>query len=190
MLATAASWSFAEPETAIRACWDEQTCDPAVNWDPAAGHCGVTSMALRELLGGVLLLSEVFDTDGEPDGLHNRNRLPTGLEIDLTRDQFRDGHSLGVPSVQQPVRHAGARMASRCDLFASRVRGRLGTGHGGHTSIADRPTRGWPARRRSCDGRHRCPADPVTGSCAGMGACQRSRAAAGAWPGNCSSCRL
>jgi hypothetical protein len=55
MLATAVSWSFAELETAIRACWDEQTCDPAVNWDPddpAAGHCGVTSMALRDLLGG------------------------------------------------------------------------------------------------------------------------------------------
>jgi hypothetical protein len=126
----AVPWSLTGLETALRSCWDKRTCDPAVDWDPdnpAGGHCGVTSMALCELLGGVLLLAEVSDKHGNPDGLHYWNRLPAGLEVDLTRDQFRDGESISVPSVHQPVRHASARLASRYDLFASRVRQLLGS---------------------------------------------------------------
>ncbi len=83
-------------------------------------------MAVTELLGGVLLWSEVFRRDGRPDGLHYWNRLPSGLELDLTRDQFRDGEYFGESSVQRPIRIATARMATRYDLFACRVRARLG----------------------------------------------------------------
>jgi hypothetical protein len=83
-------------------------------------------MAVTELLGGVLLWAEVYRRDGEHDGLHYWNRLPTGLEIDLTRDQFRWGEQLGKPSVQQAVRLPTARMATRYDLYASRVRSCLG----------------------------------------------------------------
>jgi hypothetical protein len=83
-------------------------------------------MAVAELLGGVLLWSEVFRRDGQPDGLHYWNRLPSGLEVDLTRDQFRDGEYFGQSSVQQPIRTATARMATRYDLFACRVRARVG----------------------------------------------------------------
>lgn len=122
-------WSLTELEAVFRQCWDDRTCDPAVTWDasnPAAGHCGVTSMAVAELLGGVLLWSEVFRCDGQRDGLHYWNRLPSGVEIDLTRDQFRDGEQFGPVSVQEPIRLPTARMATRYDLFASRVRTRLG----------------------------------------------------------------
>ncbi|MEV7043914.1 hypothetical protein [Amycolatopsis sp. NPDC051061] len=116
-------------EAVLRQCWDERTCDPAVSWDagnPAAGHCGVTSMAVAELLGGVLLWSEVFRRDGQRDGLHYWNRLPSGIELDLTRGQFRAGEQFGPASVQEPIRLPTARMATRYDLFASRVRARLG----------------------------------------------------------------
>ncbi|WP_425266400.1 YunG family protein [Amycolatopsis coloradensis] len=122
-------WSLTELEAVFRRCWDERTCDPVNVWDsanPAAGHCGVTSMAVAELLGGVLLWSEVFRRDGRPDGLHYWNRLPSGLEFDLARDQFRDGEHSGESSVHQPIRIATARMAARYDLFASRVRACLG----------------------------------------------------------------
>jgi hypothetical protein len=121
--------SFGELEAVLRRCWDERTCDPAVRWDasnPAAGHCGVTAMAVTELLGGVLLWAEVCRGDGQHDGLHYWNRLPTGLEIDLTRDQFRRGELLGQPSAQAPVRLPTARMATHYDLYASRVRSCLG----------------------------------------------------------------
>jgi hypothetical protein len=122
-------WSLAKLEAVFRQCWDERTCDPAVPWDagnPAAGHCGVTSMAVAELLGGVLLWSEVFRRDGQRDGLHYWNRLPSGIEVDLTRDQFRAGEQFGLASVQEPIRLPTARMATRYDLFAARVRARLG----------------------------------------------------------------
>lgn len=125
----AAVWSLAELEAVFRQCWDERTCDPAVPWNPAnpaAGHCGVTSVAVAELLGGVLLWSDVFRRDGQLDGLHYWNRLPSGLEVDLTGDQFRDGERFGPSSVQRPVRLATARMATRYDLFARRVRSRIG----------------------------------------------------------------
>jgi hypothetical protein len=123
------AWSLTELEATFRQCWDEHTCDPAVRWDasnPAAGHCGVTSMAVAELLGGVLLWSEVFRRDRQRDGLHYWNRLPSGIEVDLTRDQFRAGEQFGPASVQEPIRLPTARMATRYDLFASRVRARLG----------------------------------------------------------------
>jgi len=122
-------WSLTELEAVFRQCWDEDTCDPAVTWDagnPAAGHCGVTAMALAELLGGVLLWSEVFGRDGRRVGLHYWNRLPGGVEVDLTREQFRAGEWFGPASVQDPVRLPPARMATRYDLFAARMRARLG----------------------------------------------------------------
>ncbi|MGC7095319.1 YunG family protein [Amycolatopsis lurida] len=121
--------NLTELEAVLRQCWDERTCDPAVAWNPAnpaAGHCGVTAVAVTELLGGVLLWADVFRRDGRPDGLHYWNRLPSGLEIDLTRDQFRDGEYFGSSSVQQPIRVASARMATRYDLYARRVRVHLG----------------------------------------------------------------
>jgi hypothetical protein len=121
-------WSFGELEAALRGSWDERTCDPAVEWNPAnpaAGHCGVTSMALTELLGGVLLLATVTGAEGEDVGLHYWNRLDNGLEVDLTRDQFRNGELLSIPSEHLPERSPAARMATRYDLYASRVRRRL-----------------------------------------------------------------
>jgi hypothetical protein len=122
-------WSLTELEAVLRQCWDERTCDPSDTWDaanPAAGHCSVTAVAVTELLGGVLLCSEVFRRDGERAGLHYWNRLPSGLELDLTREQFRDGERFGPVSAHEPIRRPTARMATRYDLFASRVRTRLG----------------------------------------------------------------
>ncbi|UOZ05068.1 hypothetical protein [Amycolatopsis sp. WQ 127309] len=85
-----AVWSLTELEVVFRLCWDERTCDPSDTWDaanPAGGHCGVTAMAVAELLGG---------------------------------------EESGPVSEHEPIRCPTARMATRYDLFASRVRARLG----------------------------------------------------------------
>jgi hypothetical protein len=74
----------------------------------------------------VLQWADVTRRDGAPAGIHYWNRLDSGLEIDLTRDQFRNGEQLGGPSTQQPLRVATARMAARYDLYAARARDRLG----------------------------------------------------------------
>lgn len=83
-------------------------------------------MALTELLGGVLLWAEVTLRNGTPNGIHYWNRLDIGLEVDITRDQFRNGEKLGHPSIEEPRRLPTARMATRYDLYAARVRDRLG----------------------------------------------------------------
>jgi hypothetical protein len=59
--------------TVLGSCWDEHTCDPADDWDPAnpaIGHCGGTAMAVLELLGGELLEAEVWQANGERTGVH------------------------------------------------------------------------------------------------------------------------
>ena len=76
-------------EDVLPSCWDEHTCDPADEWDPqnpSAGHCGVTAMAILEMLGGELLEAEVWRANGERNGVHHWNRLMSGIGVDLTRE--------------------------------------------------------------------------------------------------------
>ena len=42
-----------------------------------------------------------FFRDGERVESHMWNRLPGGAEVDLTRDQFRNGEAIGEPSVRE-----------------------------------------------------------------------------------------
>lgn len=94
--------TWQEIETAIRAAWSLETCDPvdAGDWspaNPARGQCGSTALIVHDLLGGELLIAKVLRTDGSRQGVHYWNRLPDGTEIDLTREQFG-----GNEVVQQP----------------------------------------------------------------------------------------
>lgn len=49
-------------------------------------QCGVTAM-LNDLLGGELMRGEVM-VNGDHEDYHWWNRIPAGVEIDLTRKQF------------------------------------------------------------------------------------------------------
>jgi hypothetical protein len=87
--------------------WGADTCDPVdrPDWQPdnsARGQCGVTALVLNDLFGGDLVLGEVYVL-GERTGAHYWNRFGDGLEVDLTRDQFRpDEDVVGGRVVQRP----------------------------------------------------------------------------------------
>lgn len=91
------SWTLADLEAAIRAGWSAETCEPSditkIPWtpeNPAWGHCDITALVVQDLVGGDLMLGEVFH-DGRQEGYHWWNLLPGGIRIDLTREQFRRG---------------------------------------------------------------------------------------------------
>ncbi|WP_367136755.1 MULTISPECIES: YunG family protein [Streptomyces] len=80
-------------ERAVRSSWGADTCTPEYRprWtpgNPARDQCGVTALVLNDLLGGELVRGEVL-VGGARTDFHWWNRLGAGVEIDLTREQFR-----------------------------------------------------------------------------------------------------
>jgi len=117
--------TLGEVEDAIRASWGRDTSASPEAWsehNPALGQCDVTALLLRELLGGEILIAIVI-RDAERLEQHVWNRLPSGLTLDLTREQYRDGEELGDPRVEEPL--GLARGTERFELFAARVRAAL-----------------------------------------------------------------
>jgi hypothetical protein len=124
-----ALWSFADIERAVQTSWGADTCDPAdlAQWhpgNPARGQCGVTALVLHDLFGGDLMLAEVH-VAGTRVGHHYWNRFGAGIELDLTREQFRPVETVGVGRVV--VRPAGPpkRCGAQYDLLRTRVLARL-----------------------------------------------------------------
>jgi hypothetical protein len=91
-------------ERAIRASWSRETTfasDDHLDRAPARpsrGQCGPTALVVHDLLGGDLLVSDVA-VRGAVDGVHYWNRLPGGLCVDLTRDQFTPDEVVLPPRV-------------------------------------------------------------------------------------------
>jgi hypothetical protein len=88
-------------QEAIRCAWSVDTCDPSDTsvWsteNAALGQCAVTALVVHDLIGGQLLEAEVHFEDGNRQGFHYWNRLP-GIDLDLTREQFRNGEVIGEP---------------------------------------------------------------------------------------------
>ena len=59
----------------------------------------MTALVVQDLLGGDLLCAEVHWLDGRRQGVHYWNRLPAGVDVDLTREQFGAGELVGEPEV-------------------------------------------------------------------------------------------
>jgi hypothetical protein len=55
---------------------------------------------VHDIFGGDILAAEVY-RDGVQVEWHMWNRLPGGMELDLTRDQFKNGEVIGEPSTRQ-----------------------------------------------------------------------------------------
>jgi hypothetical protein len=91
-------------EGAIRGAWSAETAFASDQYlarapgAPSRGQCGPTALVVLDLLGGELLVSQVA-VGGVVDGVHYWNRLGGGLEIDLTRDQFRADEVVLPPEV-------------------------------------------------------------------------------------------
>jgi hypothetical protein len=113
-------------EAAIRASWSAETSDRPDSWtsdNPAYQQCDVTARVVRDYLGGEILVAGVV-LDGARVDRHAWNRLASGLVLDLTREQFRDGERLEEPAVDDVVRID--RNLERYELLAARVRANLG----------------------------------------------------------------
>lgn len=96
-------YTLAQIEDAIRVSWGRDTADKDDGWtpeNPSRGQCDVTSLVVQDIFGGELLAAGVF-RDGERVESHMWNRLPGGIELDLTRDQFTNGEVIGESSVRQ-----------------------------------------------------------------------------------------
>ncbi len=114
-------------ERAVRAAWCLWTSDPVdqPGWtdaNPASGQCASTALVVQDRLGGVLLMAEVHEADGSRQGVHYWNRLPDGRELDLTREQFRQGEVVGPARVvERPPDVTRGRLAGHYHLLAHRV---------------------------------------------------------------------
>jgi hypothetical protein len=118
--------TLSQLEAAIRASWSAETSDRPESWtpdNPAYQQCDVTARVVRDYLGGEILVAGVVLAGLRVDR-HAWNRLASGLVVDLTREQFRDGERLEAPTVNDVVRID--RNPERYELLASRVRAALG----------------------------------------------------------------
>jgi hypothetical protein len=124
--------TLTEIEAAIRASWSLDTAEEDDGWtpdNPSRGQCDVTCLVVHDIFGGDILAANVFQ-DGERVEAHMWNRLPGGLELDLTREQFRNGELVGEPSVRQrpeqfEPEHPRYHRYEAYLVLAQRVRGRL-----------------------------------------------------------------
>ena len=122
-------WTLSQLEDAIRASWDALTCDPAEegSWSPShpsRGQCVATAAVVHDLLGGELLIAQVY-VDGQHRGFHGWNRLAAGIEIDLTRDQFRADESVGEPQTIARPAEKPLRVQAQYEVLRDRVLARL-----------------------------------------------------------------
>ncbi len=121
--------TLADVGPAVRAAWCRETCDDAdvADWspaNPARGQCGATALTVHDLLGGDLLVAEVRYPDGSRQGRHWWNRLPGGVEVDLTREQFAPDEVVQEPSVVErppgPPRHCATQyLRLRASAYAA-----------------------------------------------------------------------
>jgi hypothetical protein len=126
---------LADIERAVRQSWSPDTCPPEsrARWNPdnpSWGQCGVTAMVLNDLLGGELIRGEVIEAGGGFHDYHWWNRLGTGVEIDLTREQFQQGEVIrdGVPVARTPA-HTWKRLRPEYELLRKQVYDRLHLSH-------------------------------------------------------------
>ncbi|MEU3540965.1 hypothetical protein [Streptomyces paromomycinus] len=117
---------------AIRSGWAADTCSaddhersPWTADNPAWGQCDITALVVHDFFGGELLVGEVY-LDGEQHNYHWWNRLPSGIEIDLTYEQFKRGQVVsGSRAVPRPVGRP-PRRGDEYELLRGRVWQALG----------------------------------------------------------------
>ncbi|WP_049573632.1 YunG family protein [Streptomyces sp. SBT349] len=127
-----APWTLTEIAAALRTGWAADTCSPddllRAPWtpeNPAWGHCDITALVVHDIFGGNLVVGEV-SLRGERAGFHWWNRLASGIDIDLTRDQFRMGQVVTGARVVRRPRGPSTRRWAEYELLRERVAASLG----------------------------------------------------------------
>lgn len=130
-MVTMATYLLSDIEQAIRDSWSAETCTPEYRdrWtpdNPARDQCGVTAMVLNDLLGGKLIRGEVH-VDGVRTDFHWWNRLGTGVDVDLTREQFGPEEVVvGGDVIVRPPVSEWRRLQEEYAILRDRVAERLG----------------------------------------------------------------
>jgi len=124
------AWSLLDLDRALRESWAADTCSPddQPEWhpeNPAWGHCDITALLVNDIFGGDLLVAEVH-VDGAQRGFHWWNRLSSGVDLDLTREQFQRGQTIGTPRVIERPPGPSPRRWSEYLLLRERVSTHLG----------------------------------------------------------------
>lgn len=126
-----ASFTLTVIEQALRGSWAADTCSPddvaRAAWEfsnPAWGHCDITALVVQDVFGGDLMLGEVY-LDGEQRGYHWWNRLPDGVEVDLTFEQFKLGETVTNGRIVRPSGPLRRRVGEY-ELLRRRVADRIG----------------------------------------------------------------
>ncbi|MDX6347334.1 MAG: hypothetical protein QOF84_2124 [Streptomyces sp.] len=101
-------WKLLELDNALRSSWAADTCSPdnQADWhprNPAWGHCDITALIVNDIFGGDLIVGEVH-LKGDQHGFHWWNRVPSGVELDLTHEQFQRGQTvIATRVVERPL---------------------------------------------------------------------------------------
>lgn len=127
-------FTLAQLEQAIRDAWSVDTAEEADGWtpeNPSRGQCDITALVVHDLVGGEVLGADVY-LDGTRIEGHMWNRLASGLDVDLTRDQFKRGEIIGeprvgkrTPAIADPA-HPRYHRYEAYLVLSDRVRARLG----------------------------------------------------------------
>lgn len=99
--------TLSEIEDAIRDSWGLDTAEEDDGWtpdNPSRGQYDVTALVLHDIFGGEVLAADVF-RDGERVEAHMWNRLPGGIEIDLTKPGPTKAGEVRPGSPQVPPLH-------------------------------------------------------------------------------------
>jgi hypothetical protein len=125
-------WNLEAIAQAFRASWAADTCSPddlvRAGWhpgNPAWGHCDITALVVHDIFGGDLMVGEVHH-GGEQQGFHWWNRLPSGVELDLTREQFRGGQLVTAGRIVERPPGPLSRRQEEYRLLRERVARHLG----------------------------------------------------------------
>lgn len=119
-------------EAAVRSSWGPDTLFASAdymargNGQPSRGQCGTTALVLQNLLGGDLMVADV-EYEGRVDGVHYWNVTPSGVELDLTRDQFTPAELLLNQRRVRTRRNASSAGEQPFQILQERVAAALGS---------------------------------------------------------------
>ena len=112
-----------------RICDKETSADPVgcVESNPLWGHCAVVALLIQDLFGGELMRASLEETPFAGMRSHYWNRLPGGMELDLTAEQFGNRRPIGLKAEMRPRSYllSSPETKTRYELLKQRLKKQL-----------------------------------------------------------------